>query len=218
MDERWKEHQYRRNERNSHLYQAFRKYGIENFKIESIDESATTKDELFALEKYYIKLYNSNNKEVGYNMTEGGDGVSPIQLDENQIVKLYKEGKSSEEIAKLLGVSSNTILRRLKKNNISPNWNVDEEFVRYIIDQYLIPRTVNDLVQETGKSNSAINYIIRTHGIKRHGFRESHENIHDIYSDYVSGSLTNEQICKKYSIHKSTLYKLIDYYKETYLN
>lgn len=95
---------------------------------------------------------------------------------------------------------------------------MDEELNQYIIQQYLIPRTVQDLIQETGKSKDSISRILRLHGVKRHSFRKSHENISEIYSDYTSGKLTNEQICEKYSIHKSTLYKLVNYYKETYLN
>lgn len=33
-----------------------------------------TEDELNEREKYYIKLFNSTDREIGYNITEGGDG------------------------------------------------------------------------------------------------------------------------------------------------
>ena len=218
LEERWREHKSRVKERTSHLYSAFRKYGIENFTIEIIDDTAESQEELFELEKRYIKQYNSTNPDIGYNATIGGDGVKTIELDEAKIVELYKQGNSSETIARTYNVSGNTITRCLRRNGITPNWNVDEELNQYIIQQYLIPRTVQDLIQETGKSKDSISRILRLHGIKRHSFRESHENISEIYSDYTSRKLTNEQICKKYSIHKSTLYKLVNYYKETYLN
>lgn len=41
-----------------------------------------------------------------------------IILDENKICKLYNNGLSSVKIAKKIGVSKPTILKRLKKNNI----------------------------------------------------------------------------------------------------
>lgn len=46
------------------------KLGIENFKIEQIDE-AKTKNELDEKEIYYIKLYNTKYP-IGYNLSDGG--------------------------------------------------------------------------------------------------------------------------------------------------
>lgn len=121
LDERWREHKNRVKERTSHLYSAFRKYGIENFTIEIIDDTAESQEELFELEKRYIKQYNSNNPDIGYNATIGGDGVKTIELDETKVIELYKQGNSSEAIAKIYNVSGNTIIRCLKRNGITPN-------------------------------------------------------------------------------------------------
>lgn len=97
------------------------KYGKDKFHIIQIDE-ASSKEELYEKEKYYIALYNSNNPQFGYNMTEGGDSLRAIDLDEKHIIKLYKEGFSTTCIADELGVSESTIRRRLIKNNIKPDW------------------------------------------------------------------------------------------------
>lgn len=53
-----------------HLYNAMRKYGIENFEFEEIDR-ADNIDDLNYLETYYIIQYDSVRK--GYNMCYGGD-------------------------------------------------------------------------------------------------------------------------------------------------
>jgi len=58
---------------NRYLYDAMNKYGYENFIIEELDR-ATSIEQLNDLEIYYIKLYKSNDKHFGYNMTPGGDG------------------------------------------------------------------------------------------------------------------------------------------------
>lgn len=116
IEERFKEHKYRIEERNSiHLYQAMKKYGTDKFYIELID-TASSKEEMFEKEKFYIKQYDSYYN--GYNLTFGGEGGIKLSLDEQKIINDYLNGKSSEEIAIELGVSGNTIRRRLKENNV----------------------------------------------------------------------------------------------------
>ncbi len=55
------------------LRKAIKKYGIENFTKEYL-AFCDSKDTLNWLEKYYIKKYHSQDINVGYNMTSGGDG------------------------------------------------------------------------------------------------------------------------------------------------
>ena len=54
------------------LYNAFNKYGRENFCI-TILEKCSTREEACSLEKYYIKKYNSTDHNFGYNQTTGGE-------------------------------------------------------------------------------------------------------------------------------------------------
>lgn len=72
---RWSEHLYRFNscEREHALYLAMRKYGIENFDIESIQKTDDP-NELPELEMKHIQENDSLNN--GYNMTCGGDFIS----------------------------------------------------------------------------------------------------------------------------------------------
>lgn len=55
------------------LRKAISKYGKENFTKEYLS-FCDTKEKLNWLEKFYIKKYNAQNPEIGYNLTEGGDG------------------------------------------------------------------------------------------------------------------------------------------------
>ena len=61
-----------------------RKYGIENFTIEQIDE-ADNLEELGKLEYKYIEQYNSRDPNIGYNLSAGGE---TNQLDSNGRAKL----------------------------------------------------------------------------------------------------------------------------------
>lgn len=70
------------------LYKAFRKYGIENFDFEIIEEYID-KDFLNAREIYWIMYYNS--QILGYNETPGGDGVINVQEENHPNHKLTIE-------------------------------------------------------------------------------------------------------------------------------
>ena len=56
--------------KNRHLQFAVNKYGIENFNFYIVEEcDISCLDER---ERYYISLYNSDNREYGYNIEPGG--------------------------------------------------------------------------------------------------------------------------------------------------
>lgn len=101
LQNRWKGHKTQarkalRKERPTHpLYNAMAKYGIENFKIEQIDESDNFV-QLGKLERKYIKEYNSADRDFGYNITRGGESN---QLDANPRTQLTIE--DVEEIRKI---------------------------------------------------------------------------------------------------------------------
>lgn len=57
---------------NTYFGRAIDKYGWDNFE-HIILEKGLTKNQANQKEKYYIKLYNSNNNNFGYNSTSGGD-------------------------------------------------------------------------------------------------------------------------------------------------
>lgn len=61
-----------RTDYNSHLNRAFRKYGIENFKFEIIEQ--TSLENLYEKEKYWIFYYEAYTKKENYNLTPGGEG------------------------------------------------------------------------------------------------------------------------------------------------
>jgi len=55
-----------------------RKYGIDNFSFEVIEECSL--EELNDKEKYWIKYYDSHNSSNGYNLTDGGNTSMPLKL------------------------------------------------------------------------------------------------------------------------------------------
>ena len=70
LEERKQQHLQNVGKLNNNIYLAMRKYGIDNFKFETICYAKDV-DELNKLETYYIKKYDTVNS--GYNMGYGGD-------------------------------------------------------------------------------------------------------------------------------------------------
>ena len=73
IETRWREHRnsYLRNDKNTHLYNAMKKYGLENFDFIILEECK--KEELNNREKYWIDFYQTTDRNKGYNATSGGD-------------------------------------------------------------------------------------------------------------------------------------------------
>lgn len=83
---------------NRYLYDAMNKYGYDNFIIEEIEQCADS--QLDEREIYWIAFYKSNNKNYGYNMTEGGGGgntwsKNPHKEDTSRKISEHNKGKHS---------------------------------------------------------------------------------------------------------------------------
>lgn len=86
------------------LKRSIEKHGIENFKREIIEYCETT-EQLNELEKYWIKLLDSTNKKIGYNIMPGGDGGDNFTNHPNKDLlrirySLAQKGKKISELCK----------------------------------------------------------------------------------------------------------------------
>ena len=116
IKKRWNEHisdSQKENICNRPLYKAFHKYGIENFKIEMLEECSV--DILSEREVYWIEKLGSF--KYGYNATLGGDGKPYADYD--LIYHLYQNGHNVKEISALTKYDHNTIMIALDNHGIS---------------------------------------------------------------------------------------------------
>lgn len=93
---RWKEHIRHSKYDDLIIYRAIRKYGVQNFYIEKLEEVIYNKqEELDARETYYISLYNTIDKSKGYNISTGGSTPKFYRkkLDIDSIKNLYVDKK-----------------------------------------------------------------------------------------------------------------------------
>lgn len=120
IERRWSQHLYEalhpRN--NNLLYNAMRKYGIENFYLEVIEECLV--QELDDREIYWISYYNSFHN--GYNMTPGGQSEGSKLYDINYVRMMWDDGLSVGDIITILGCNKSTVYNYLKDyENYSPD-------------------------------------------------------------------------------------------------
>lgn len=112
ISQRWRAHRTRYQIEDSYLYRSIRKYGLENFLFEILEEC--NQENLNEKEKYWIKYFNTTNPEKGYNLTKGGDS-SPLKfckLNEENIEEIYnllRNGKTQQEIANQFNVTQQII-------------------------------------------------------------------------------------------------------------
>lgn len=124
---RWHTHLYATyneiaGDHNTLLHKAIRKYGIDAFLVETIDECDSS--ELNDKEIFWIKHFNSYDSDYGYNMTLGGSGLN-LYSDE-EILKLWNAGYAASEIARLMNapIGRNTVRSRLL------GMGIDEDIIR----------------------------------------------------------------------------------------
>ena len=66
---------YQDNGKYNYIHRAITKYGENNFSFDIIDQHEN-EEIIFQMEKAYISEYQSTNRSLGYNLTEGGEGSS----------------------------------------------------------------------------------------------------------------------------------------------
>ena len=80
-EERWRDGKGYHN--GTYFRNAIDKYGFDNFE-HNIIKDGLTKDEESYWEKYYISLYNSTDRQYGYNMSSGGEHGGHPQTEETR--------------------------------------------------------------------------------------------------------------------------------------
>ena len=83
---------------NEYLYNSFIKYGFDKFKFEVI-ELCSSIDELNEKEKYYISIYDTTNRNFGYNIHEGGRN-SPLSEETKRKMSEVRKGIPKSELWK----------------------------------------------------------------------------------------------------------------------
>lgn len=108
---------------NNPLYRAIRKYGLENFSFEIIEECSI--NELNEKEKYWIAYYNSFFK--GYNLTLGGDGSGTKEKKE-KIISVIKDLETTSLTQKEISLKNSISEEMVQGINTGRYWKYNREY------------------------------------------------------------------------------------------
>ena len=133
IEKRFKEHcrdAFREKNERRPLYTAMRKYGLEHFHIELIEETEHPEER----EVFWIEQKGSFKN--GYNATLGGDGKKYIDYD--LVVATYKEIPIISKVAEKLKISEDSVSLILKSKQIEllPKKEVIQMICGKIVNQY----------------------------------------------------------------------------------
>lgn len=115
LEKRFREHckdAFRSRNEKRPLYSAMRKYGVENFHIELIEETDNPEER----EIYWINKLDTYKN--GYNATFGGDGKKYV--DYSLVLSTFKKLNSVKDTAKELDICVQTVSKVLHQNEIYP--------------------------------------------------------------------------------------------------
>lgn len=183
IQNRWYEHclECTYNNENQYLYNAMRKYGINNFKIEPIEGPIENYNER---EIYWIAYYNTYlDKTKGYNMTPGGENP-PIIKGEDSCLATY----SNETILNIQQALKDNIL---SYEEISKKYDISINYLSFInrgITRY----------------NSSFTYPLRVNGNEKKDTQTINKIIYCLL--YTTNSI--EEIARELEIDSNTIYKV----------
>ena len=112
LEKRWKRHCGYQLNNGTYLHNAMKKYGVENFYIEEIDE-ANNQNELNELEYFYINKYQDNCYNINFECNKcGGDTLSHNNNLDNIRQKLSNgkmlENNPNSTKIKMIDIINNT--------------------------------------------------------------------------------------------------------------
>lgn len=154
LQKRFKEHcqdAFSRTKEKRPLYAAMRKYGVENFKIELIEETNNPEER----EKYWIEQKRSF--KTGYNATMGGDGKR--YLDYDLIISTYNEVKNVKKVCELCKCDYSSVQNILKAHNIEvlSQQEVNLADNGKIVKQYTLEKELVGIYPSVNQAAKAIN-------------------------------------------------------------
>ena len=158
LNKRWRSHKNSLNNGthiNTHLQNAWNKYGSENFDFLVILECS--EDELDKYETYYIAVYKSYLPEFGYNKTYGGDGGVPTDETRRKMSLAHTGimGTPESKIKQSLRLSgeNNPMYGRKKELHPAYEKRKSNESIQKIKDSWTEDRRSAQSERISGKNN-----------------------------------------------------------------
>jgi group I intron endonuclease len=172
------------------IKQAIRKYGVENFINEIIEYCADEKI-LCEREIFWIEYFNSRNRDIGYNITKGGDGNNTSKYWLKREFTLEHRKNISKHHADVSG-EKNPMFGRTHKDSVKENLRKLKTGIMY---------------SEACKAKQSE----KRKGSKNPNSKLNDEIVLKIRNEYNEG-VNSDDLAKKYGVNKPCIWKIIHNY------
>ena len=108
---------------NYPISRAFRKYGLENFTFEILEQCPQS--ELNNKERYWINYYNSFFN--GYNQTLGGDSTKNLNIPKESIIGIFNDLKTTNLYHKEIAEKWHISIEMVQGINTGRYWHIETE-------------------------------------------------------------------------------------------
>jgi len=185
------------------LHYAIKKYGQENFYCEIIEKC---QDEIicFEREKYWILYYKSNNRKIGYNLTEGGEGSSGRPASKK--TKLNLSQGQSARIRKPLTFEHKLKIKQARhKQDLTVIISIaTKEEIIQLYDTCIF--TKKQLAEKFNLKLNTIVKIIRNHKVIEQ--RKAEFEMVKVIFQLLSNNVKLDDISKKFNLSTRTIYAI----------
>lgn len=167
INTRFVEHCKNTSNKQMPICKAIKKYGKENFKIETICCGDFSLEGLKFLEQHYIHLYVSFIKTIGYNATKGGDSPNLITKEE------WKSGKYKSRAGK-----NNPMYGRIRKGEDNHS-HLKKTIYQYDLNWNFIKEWfgINAAARELGIHGGGITGVLNNQKPTYKGYRWSYTRL-----------------------------------------
>lgn len=183
----------------TNLRKAIIKYGKQNFKTILLEECESQRD-LDTKEIFWIKQYNSNNPEIGYNITQGGQARFFTGLVHSESARK----KMSERAKNRLHLPTTLNRKCVNKDGKNKYINVDEIDL-YISNGWSLGKISNQVAWNKGLTKNTSEIVAKYTNLRNKRFK-SGESI-GYYGCKGDNSFKRKQLLDKIaSINKEEFY------------
>ena len=207
--------------KQDYFYNAIKKYGWDAF-THVVLFDGLTKDQASLKEKACIKLFNTQNRLYGFNLTAGGDGVAELPLDirakinllntqqhisEDELKHYYVDLKwSIRSCAEHFNCSVHTVQRNLYRAGIQTRTLDAKNYItKDILVELLIVegKTRKEAAEILNCSLGTIAKYMKKFSIKLSKSSQSVPSYNEIYYNYITLNHSRSECCAYFNCTES---------------
>jgi len=196
LSHRFSQHKYKKYKKCIYLFNAFEKYGRENFRIELLMGNLDLEEANF-WECYYIEIFDSKNRNRGYNLMDGGSSGkhSPETIEKIKKIQGSPEMRQRKR-EKLLGEKSPNFGKKGKDAHAYGRKHTEDE----------LEKMRGRKVSEDEKRNLSESHI----GEKNQMAKHTNEEIISLKEEAKTWKLSKKALAKKYNMSYGVMKNILN--------